>query len=163
MCLASFWAGTRRSGGYAFATSFDESLQDHLSQAGVAWDRLSELERLKVEAAWLRVYKQAFRGRPRLRRGSKAEHEYLSQACDHYLIVPLPAGVSGLPMGAYRRTIAAYECRGPLIELGAFCGAEFFVSPPDLAWSMIHTHEDHGWGGPYFIRVDWIPRSGFPA
>jgi hypothetical protein len=91
----------------------------------------------------------------------KAEHEYQSQAFDHYLIVPLPAGVSGLPMTCtYRRAIGTYECRGPLVALGQFRDAEFFISPPDLTWSMIHTHEDNAWGGPYFIRADWIIGSG---
>jgi hypothetical protein len=103
------------------------------------------------------VYGRAFRGRPRLRHGAKAENEYRCQACDHYVIVPFSAGVPGLPVHVYRLAIAAYECRGPLVALGTFCDAEFFISPPDLAWSMIHTHEDDAFGGPYFIRADWIP------
>jgi hypothetical protein len=131
-------------------------LQDYLSRAGVEWRLLAEPERLGAQAAWRRVYGDAFRGRPRLRRGVKAEDEYQSQVCDHHLIVPLSASVPGLPMHTYRRPIDAYECRGPLVALGAFCDAEIFISPRDLAWSMIHTHEDHAWGGPYFIRADWI-------
>lgn len=144
-------------GGSAFAKSLDESLQDDLSRAGVEWARLSAWEQVEAEAAWRRIYGRAFRGRPRLRHGAKADYEYGCQACDHYLIVPFSAGVVGLPVHVYRLGIAAYECRGPLIALGAFCDAEFFISPPDLSWSMIHTHEDHALGGPYFIRADWIP------
>ena len=34
---------------------------------------------------------------------------------------------------------------------------EFFVCPIDFAWCMIHTHEDHAFGGPYFIRAEWLP------
>jgi hypothetical protein len=147
-------------GGFAFATSLDESLQGYLSQAGVEWRLLAEPERLEAEAAWRWLYGKAFRGRPRLRRGAKAEYEYQSQVCVHYLILPLPAGISGLPMRRYGRATAAYECRGPLIALGTFCDAEFFINPPDLAWSMIHTHEDHGFGGPYFIRAEWITDVG---
>jgi hypothetical protein len=135
-------------------------LQDDLSRAGVAWDRLPDTERIEAEAAWRRVYGQAFRGRPRLRHGAKAEHEYRSQACDHYLIVPFSSGVSGLPVHVHRRAISAYECRGPLIALGAFRDAEFSISPPGLTWTMIHTHEDHAFGGPYFIRADWLPGGG---
>ena len=56
----------------------------------------------------------------------------------------------------FGQAIAAYECHGPLIDLGLFCNAEFFVAPPDFTWTMVHTHENHGFGGPYFIRVDWI-------
>jgi hypothetical protein len=137
----------------------DESLQDVLSRADVEWDRLSDPERVEAETTWLRMYGGAFRDRPRLRHGAKADHEFRCQACDPYLIVPFSAGVPGPPVQVHRQVIAAYECRGPLIALGAFCDAEFFISPPDLSWSMIHTHEDHALGGPYFIRADGIPGS----
>ncbi len=140
--------------------SLDESLQDYLSQAGVEWNPLDDRERVKAETAWRQIYCRAFQGRPRLRRGARAEHEYRSQRCDDYRIVPFAAGVSGLPIHVYRQSIAAYECRGPLVALGAFRDAEFFISPPDLAWAMIHTHEDFCFGGPYFIRSDWIPGDG---
>jgi hypothetical protein len=132
-------------------------LQDCLSRAGIEWDQLADPARVDAEAAWRRVYGRAFRGRPRLRHGARAEHEYQRQACDHFFIIPFSAGVPGLPVHVYRRGIAAYECRGPLIALRAFCDAEFFIAPPDLMWAMIHTHEDHALGGPYFIRADWIP------
>lgn len=63
-------------------------------------------------------------------------------------------------MHVYRQAIGAYECRGPLIPLGAFCDAEFFIGPPDLTWAMIHTHEDHALAGPYFIRAEWVAGDG---
>jgi hypothetical protein len=46
---------------------------------------------------------------------------------------------------------------GPLVPLGAACDVEFAVSPADLSWTMLHTHEDHALGGPYFIRREWLP------
>jgi hypothetical protein len=135
-------------------------LQGYLSRAGIEWERMAESARFEAEAAWRRVYSQAFRGRPRLRHGGRADHEYRCQSCGHYLIVPFSAGIPALPVHVYRQAIGAYRCRGPLIPLGAFCGAEFFISPPDLAWAMIHTHEDHALGGPYFIRAEWVPEGG---
>jgi hypothetical protein len=147
-------------GGVAFAKSLDESLQEYLSRAGVEWDRLPNRERVEAEVAWRQVYGHAFQGRPRLRHGARAEHEYRSQSCDYYRIVPFSAGVSGLPVHVYRQAIAAYECHGSLAALGTFCDAEFFISPPDMKWVMIHTHEDYAFGGPYFIRADWIPGGG---
>lgn len=142
--------------------SLDESLEEALSRAGVDWNRLSDLERVEAEAAWRRVYGRAFLGRPRLRHGAKADYEYRCQPCAHYLIVPFSAAVPGLPVHRGGQTLAAYGCRGPLIALGAFCNAEFFICPTDLSWSMIHTHEDHVLGGPYFIRADWIPGGSSP-
>ena len=100
-----------------FATSLDEALQDCLIRAGIDSHRLTDPVRVNTEAAWRRVYGRAFRGQPRLRHGARAEHEYGCQACHHFLIVPFSAGVAGLPINVHRRTIAAYECRGPLVAL----------------------------------------------
>jgi hypothetical protein len=76
------------------------------------------------------------------------------------LVVPFSTGVEGLPVHVLGRTISAYECCGPLLPLGDYHDAEFFVCPPDLSWTMVHTHEDHGLGGPYFIRAEWLPGAG---
>jgi hypothetical protein len=132
-------------------------LRECLTAAGVKWERLSETARIATEEAWRQVYGWAFRGRPRVRHGARAEHEYSQQPCDHYLVVPFSTGVVGLPVHVLGLTIGAYECRGRLVPLGTFHNAEFFVCPPDMSWAMIHTHEDHAIGGPYFIRREWLP------
>lgn len=54
------------------------------------------------------------------------------------------------------RSVEAFECRGCLVPMGEFCNSEFFISPLDFDWTMVHTHEDHGFGGPYFIRRAWL-------
>jgi hypothetical protein len=118
---------------------------------------LDNAARLAAEETWRGVYGHAFHGRPRLRHGAKADYEYQQEPCTHYLIVPFSGGVAGLPVHVLGRQLDAYECRGPLVPLGAFCDVEFFVCPTDFAWAMIHTHEDHAWGGPYFIRAEWLP------
>jgi hypothetical protein len=142
-------------GGPAFATArHDDELQGYLSQSGVNWDRLDETARRPAEETWRGIYSGAFRGLTHLRRGAKAEHEYLREPCTNYLIVPFSGAVVGLPMHVLGRRLDAYECRGPLVPLGAFCDVEFFICPSDFAWTMIHTHEDHALGGPYFIRAE---------
>jgi hypothetical protein len=52
--------------------------------------------------------------------------------------------------------IAKRQKRESSITDFAFCDVEFFVCPTDFAWAMIHTHEDHAFEGPYFIRADWL-------
>jgi hypothetical protein len=131
-------------------------LQDYLTQNGVEWNLLDEMVCVKIEEDWREIYGQAFRGRPRLRHGAKADYEYQRESCNHYLIVPFSARVAGLPVQVHHRSLGAYECRGPLIPMGAFCTVEFFICPTDFAWTMIHCHEDHGPGGPYFIRDEWL-------
>ena len=91
-----------------------------------------------------------------MRTGAKAEYEYLQQPCKHYLIVPFTSDVKGTPMHVCRKAIGAYECHNELVPLGRFCDAEFFVSPMDFEWSLVHTHEDHAIQGPYFIRREWV-------
>jgi hypothetical protein len=59
--------------------------------------------------------------------------------------------------------IWGYECRSGLVSLARFHTIEFFVSPDDFQWTMGHTHEDHGFGGPYFLDRDWIPSNGNTA
>ncbi len=143
-------------GASVFATKLDDALQEHLSRFGIEWRFLEERAQFNTEAVWRSIFGEAFRGRPRLRRGSKAVHEYLQQPCRHYLIVPFTSNVEGTPMHVHRRpVIGAYECRGDLVSLGEFCDAEFFVAPTDFEWTLVHTHEDYAIDGPYFIRREW--------
>jgi len=131
------------TGDFAFVRAYDSELQDYLRQSGVQWDRLDETARKAAEGTWRAMYGQAFRSRPRLRCGVKAEHEYQREPCTRYRIAPFAAGVPGLPVHVLGRQMGAYECQGPLVPLGAFCNVEFFVCPMDFSWAMIHTYEDH--------------------
>jgi hypothetical protein len=152
-------AGTKLrnyKGGFAFPRirHNDEKLQTYLNESGIQWRCLDEAEQKETEAYWRTIFGLAFRGRPRLRNGTRAEHEYqLITDCTHYLIVPFTSGVVHF-IGQF---ISAYECWGSLVPLGAFCGNEFFICPIDFSWTMVHDHEDHAFGGPYFLRTEWIP------
>jgi hypothetical protein len=135
-------------------------LQAYLDQSGVEWDRLDETARLAAEQTWQSLYGHAFGSRTRFRHGAKAEYEYEKGPCTHYVIVPFSTRVAGLPVHPLGRRLDAYECSGALVPLGAFCDIEFLVCPTDFAWSMIHTHEDRAFGGPYFIRAEWLAGEG---
>jgi hypothetical protein len=135
----------------------DHELRDHLSRAAVKWTPLDDAASGAVERSWREIYGRAFVGRPRLRQGTKAEHAYAQEICTCYLIVPFTSNVDGLPIHVVDRSVRAYECHGPLIPLGAFHDVELFACPSDLAWTMVHTHEDHSCGGPNFIRRNWLP------
>ena len=142
--------------GDAFARDCDNKLQDYLSQSGVEWDQLDETACLAAEDFWRGIYGRAFLGRSRLKHGAKADFEYQRESCNHYLVVPFSAGVAGLPVHVRGRRMSGHVCRGPLVTMAAFCDVEFFVCPTDFAWAMVHTHEDHAFGGPYFIRAEWL-------
>ena len=122
----------------------------------MAWRVLDERAHGETEGKWRSVYGPAFSGRGRVRTGAKAEYAYQCEQTDHYLIVPFLSDVPGVPMHARGRRMSAHECWGQLLSLADFRDVELFVSPVDLGWTLVHTHEDYAWGGPYFIRADWL-------
>lgn len=101
----------------------------------------------------------------RQKQGTKAQFEYSQQSAQTFMIVPFLCNISA-PLSIRFRgpRKAAYECHGDgtLPDLSEFRDIEFFVIPDDLAWTMIHTHEDYGFGGPYFVHRDWQGTPGAP-
>ena len=79
------------------------------------------------------------------------------------MLVPFLSDVAGTPMHVLGQRLSAFDCEGSLVELGEFSDIEFFVSPPDFAWTFVRTHEDFALGGPYFVRAEWITVPGKPA
>jgi hypothetical protein len=95
----------------------------------------------------------------RQKQGAKAQFEYSHESAERFMIVPFLGNVGG-PHSINKpgpRT-AAYECQGDgtLPDLSDFAQTDFFIVPDDLRWTMIHTHEDYAFGGPYFVRRDWL-------
>ena len=70
------------------------------------------------------------------------------------MFVPFLSNVPGMPMHVLGPRLSAFDCEGPLLELKEFSEIEFFVSPPDFAWTFVRTHEDFAYGGPYFLRAE---------
>ena len=135
----------------------DHGLLDFLAAHQVEVRVLDWPETTAVEHRWREIYEQAFSGRPRLRQGVKAESEYEQTACLHYWIISFSSKLAGTPVQPRGPRRVGYECRGRLVPLGEFHCIEFFVIAEDFRWTMVHTHEDHAFGGPYFIERDWIP------
>ena len=44
----------------------------------------------------------------------------------------------------------------PLPSLGGVHALEPVVVADDFGWAMVHTHEDHKIGGPYFVRAESV-------
>lgn len=136
----------------------DSRLPEFLESAGVAVRLLTEVERQDAEQQWRAIYGKAFRD-GRLRQGSKADFEYAQQPACRWFAVPLSSGVEGTLASPIARTVVGCECYGPVVPMGDICDVEFVVSPTDLSWTMLYTHEDHDLGGPFFIRREWLPNG----
>ena len=129
---------------------------EYLTDAGVRWSLLDSAAAINAEQRWRDVYAHAFVGRSRAKTGAKADNEFRMERRNAYLIVPFTSGVNGLPIHVLHRRLGAFECDGPVVDLSRFHNVELFVSPFDFDWTMVYTHEDHAFGGPYFHRRDWI-------
>jgi hypothetical protein len=128
----------------------------------VAWQTVPPDEHRRLCNEWDAVYGNAFavERRVRHRAGARAQEAYARQTADTFLIVPF-LGRRGGPHDINKPgpRIAAYACRNPeggLPGFSTFANIDFFVAPPDLECTMVHTHEDHAYGGPYFVRKEWL-------
>jgi hypothetical protein len=136
----------------------DERLEQFLTQCGLAWSVISWDRHVSLSNEWETLYGN-FHHWLRQKEGAKAQFEYSHQTAEMFMIVPFLSNVAG-PHSIDKRGSrkAAYECHGDgtLPDLSAFALTDFFIVPDDFNWTMIHTHEDYGFGGPYFVRRDWL-------
>lgn len=140
------------------ATVADERLEQFLTQCGLAWSVIPLERHTSLNNEWEGVFGNFHRWL-RHKEGAKAQFEYGQQSAAGLKIIPFLGNVAG-PHSINKRgpRKAAYECHGDgtLPDLSAFANTDFFIVPNDFTWTMIHTHEDHGFGGPYFVCWDWL-------
>jgi hypothetical protein len=140
----------------------DERLEQVLTQCGLGWSIIPWEQHCSLCNEWEALY-GSYPHWVRSKQGAKAQFEYSQQTAETFMIVPFLGDVAG-PHSIRKRCLrtAAYECRGDgsLPDLSAFAGTDFFIVPADRSWTMIHTHEDHALGGPYFVRKDWVGSPG---
>jgi len=130
----------------------DAALAAHFAASSVSCRRLTAAEHRDREFAWRQVYQRTFASEGNFRHGTKAVDAYLRESATRWQFVPFLSGVPGTAVHVIRPEVSAFECEGPLLELGDFLNVEFFISPPDLSWTFVRTHEDFALGGPYFAR-----------
>jgi hypothetical protein len=143
-------------------TVADEGLEQFLTQCGLVWTGMPWERHVSMSNEWESLYGD-FQHWLRTKIGVKAQFEYFWQSADVFMIVPF-LGSNGGAYSVNKRgpRKAAYECHGDgtLPDLLAFAATDLFIVPNDLSWTMIHTHEDEAWGGPYYIRKDWLGTPG---
>ena len=140
------------------ATVADEPLEQYLSHCGLVWSAIPLERHFSLCDEWETVYGNISHWLRR-KQGGKAQFEYSDQSAETFMIVPFLGSIGGLhSVNKSEPRKAAYECHGngTLPDLLAFAESDFFIVPVDFSWTMIHTHEDETWGGPYFIRKDWL-------
>jgi hypothetical protein len=140
------------------ATLADEQLEQYLTQCGLAWSSISWNQHVILSNDWETHYGN-FHHWLRQMQGAKAQFEYSHQSAVTFMIIPILGDIGGPhSIGKLGPRKAAYDCqgKGTLPDLSSFALTDFFIMPHDYSWTMIHTHEDFGFGGPYFIRKEWL-------
>jgi len=124
----------------------------------MAWSVIPWERHVSVSNEWETLYGNVHHWL-RQKQGAKAQFEYAHQSAETFMIVPF-LGNDGGPQSITKHgpRTAAYECHGDgtLPDLSAFANTDFFIVPTDLNLTMVHTHEDYGWGGPYFIYIQGL-------
>ncbi|MFO0568940.1 MAG: DUF4275 family protein [Polyangiaceae bacterium] len=76
----------------------------------------------------------------------EARAAYHAQLCNELLVIPNDKHRAGYRVVTHEPVVPDEE--------------DVYIFPPDLAWTMVFTHED-GWLGPYFSKATWV--DGPPA
>jgi hypothetical protein len=140
------------------ATVADNNLEQFLTQCGLTWSIIPLERHFSLSNHWETMYGN-FSHWLRQKQGTKSQFEYSHESAEAFMVVPFLGNVGGVhSINKPGPRKAAYECRGdgPLPDLSAFAETDFFIVPGDFSWTMVHTHEDYGLGGPYFVRKDWL-------
>jgi hypothetical protein len=139
-----------------------EPLEQFLSHFELAWWIIPWERHCCLSNEWGTLYGNETHWL-RQKQGAKAQYEYSQEKASTFLIVPYLGNI-GWPhsLGKANTRPAAYECHGDgtLPDLSIFAVLDLFIVPDDWSWTMIHTHEDYEWGGPYFLRKDWLGLQG---
>lgn len=112
---------------------------------------LSRQESFAITKQWTSVFATPSE-RLQETQGSKAIAKWLAAPNDELILLFLSARITAFPISENSRPCTAHRYAGPTIDLSAYNELEFAVFPNSYAWTLIHTHEDGAFGGPYFIR-----------
>jgi hypothetical protein len=136
-------------------------LEPFLDKMCKSWRRCVPDEHAALLRAWREAYPGSVLSYARGKRGTRAFAEQKNANADHFFLVQTRD--PGIPP----RTTGdiAYELRGATVPdfTGLSHHIDFFVSPPDMSWTMIYTHEVDVFGGPFFTRAEWVVPPASPA
>lgn len=63
---------------------------------------------------------------------------------------------------AHGNPATVFEVKGPSRLTFSRKGVDAYISPRDLEWTMIYTHEDDALG-PFFTTAEWAQTGRLPA
>jgi hypothetical protein len=140
----------------AVSMTVPENLLVYLADHGVTLTELSRRESFAITKRWTTVFARQS-DQLHETRGLKAINKWLGTAEDELILLFLSSKITFFPISVNNRPCTAYRYTGPIIDLSEYNEAEFAVFPETYEWTLIHSHEDYAFGGPYFICRDGFP------
>ena len=139
-----------------FAIDLLEDFHRYLADQGVTLTELSRAESFAITKRWTSVF--TVQSDDLLEtRGLKGIDQWLNAPDDHLLLLFLSARITAFPISKNSRPCTAHRYSGRTIDVSAYNELEFAVFPETYEWTLIYTHEDGAFGGPYFIRNEGTP------
>lgn len=130
-----------------------EDFMSYLAENGVSLTELSRKESFAITKRWTSVF-AIESDRLYETCGSKAVASWLSAASDDLILLFLSERISAFPISRNSRPCTAHRYSGPIVDLSNYNDLEFAVFPTSYDWTLIHTHEDGAFGGPFFIAKE---------
>jgi hypothetical protein len=134
-------------------------LERYLDERGIGRNRLDLAQYAALWQRWVAVFGSLFDQHAPKRTGDKARYELSRVTTDRFFVLSISDRQHIPYAGRTHGSFFAYECSLPCIQtvpdLSAFQELELVVTPHDFAWTMVHTHEDDGLGGPFFALAEW--------
>lgn len=141
-----------------FAIKLLDDFRHYLADHGVALTELPWSESFAITKRWTSVF-AAQSDNLHETQGLKAIDKWLKTTDDQLILLFLSARITAFPISQNGRPCTAHRYTGRIIDLSVYNELEFAVFPETYEWTLIHTHEDGAFGGPYFIRNEGTPST----
>jgi hypothetical protein len=133
-----------------------EDFHRYLADHGVTLTELPRKESFAIMKRWTSVFARQSDSL-RETHGLKAVDKWLATTDDELIVLFLSRRITAFPISENQRPCTAHRYAGPVVDLSAYYELEFAVFPETYEWTLIHTHEDGAFGGPYFVRNEDAP------
>ncbi len=128
-----------------------DDFRQFLADDGVTLTELSQKESFAITKQWTSSFAAQSKNLSEIHGRNAVEH-WLKTTDENLILLFLSARISAFPISENSRPCTANRYEGRPIDLSAYNELEFAVFPESYEWTLIHTHEDGAFGGPYFLQ-----------
>lgn len=127
-----------------------DAFMSYLDDHGVSLEELPRKESFAITKRWTSVFADSSNELAEIH-GPKAVTRWLAGGAEDLILLFLSSRIAAFPISQNSRPCSAFAYSGPAIDLSEYNELEFAVFPDSYNWTLIHTHEDGAFGGPFFI------------